>query len=69
MWCCDCCNQPIQADDDVLDFLLDEFPGRKICPKCFGQIELAAAIAKEATLRGVPEAQVARERYERYQDG
>lgn len=68
MWRCECCNEPIRCDDSVLDFLLNEFPGRKICPKCFGRIELAAAIAKEATLRGIPEAQVAREGYQRYSD-
>lgn len=68
---CDRCGSEIVfcGDERVHDLICDRFPDHDICPDCFNQIELAGIIAQEATLRGIPEAQVSWEYYQRYNDG
>jgi hypothetical protein len=66
---CDRCSADIKLEgvrDDIADFLLDEYPGRDICPSCDLQIVLESSCAARDVEENLPRGTSIRKVFEMY---
>lgn len=65
---CDRCKQPIYTWNELLQEKIDqEYTGKDICPNCDVDIKMAEAIARQASISGKSQLEVAKEWLKQYE--